>query len=395
MKKPFIFSLALFLLFAVSPASRAQESPAALVEPQKTEAKEEVVRLLKSGTPRDRAWAAHLCVKGGLVEFLPTLAERLSPETFFARFKELSEYSPTTATPAQHARNEVFLANQAILDALIQLGGRLPAERALPLYELHDDEVIILLLREPEKNQPALFSILNERRLRSRSQKFALYSALIATKSHNGIAHLLKQTAQVHVNVYEDFRDGVPGGIPGGYAGVYASRVGPVIPPDFPPIVFHSLIGESPEKGDQPGTLACGPPVPVYRQMTVRRPGDEGHIGTRDVWMGDDEYTYRFLDALHGGRSRHYQSFPAYHYTILCPKPEQLRPKLAEIHREILKDFADLKRTLFDLNALSKDAEQSLKLRVKLSISDSRRNRTRPLPQIPENYFDAQTPPTR
>lgn len=319
-RKYFLFFLFLPCL-AWPPVLRAQESPAALVERQKTEAKEEVTRLLKSGTPRDRAWAAHLCVKGGLVECLPALAERLSPETSFAGFRELVEYSPTTGTPAQHARNEAFLANQAILDALIQLGGSLPAQCALPLFEIHDDEIIILLLREPEKNQAALFSILNERRPRSRSQKFALYSALIAIKSPSGIMHLLKQTAHVHVDVYEDFKGGVPGGIPGGYAGVYASRVGPTIPPDFPPIVFHSLIGESPEKDDQPGTLACGPPVPVYRHMTVRRPSDEGDIGTRDVWMNDDEYTYRFLDALHVGRKK-YQSFPAYDYTILCPKPE-------------------------------------------------------------------------
>jgi hypothetical protein len=375
--RTWVVLLAVAFLFSARAASPtltfAQETPAAFLERPKAEAKAEVERLLKTIEPRDHAWAAHLCAKHDLKECLPLLAEGFLAD---------ENKGDTLA----------WLANQAIFDALIRLGATPPPERLMPFFDRHSDEVILLLLREPEKNQGVLLSILTDHHLRTRSQRFALCSTLVAQRAPGIAAYLLKQRAYMVVSVLDRRNKGLPGGIPGGYAGVYISRMTPAIPEEFPPITFHSLIGESPGQAAQTAVPACGPPVPVYHEMTVLKPGNYFvDQATRDVWQTDHEYIFRFINALKRSEvNRSRPAFPRYHFVVYCEKPDQLSKLVVGQYRRASKEFTALKRSLVSLGALTQTETESLKLRVTLQVSDLRKHSTRPLPDLPENFLDTQ-----
>jgi hypothetical protein len=154
--------LSIFFLLGAPFGIRAQESPAALVERQKTEAKEEVARLLKSGTPRDRAWAAHLCLKHGLKESVAELIAALNPAVGSVRRWS----SSPGCSEVKDLNNEKYfseeqlqvIANQAVLDALIRLDARPTANELRPYFSGHPNETIILLAREPFQNESDLLN---------------------------------------------------------------------------------------------------------------------------------------------------------------------------------------------------------------------------------------------
>lgn len=389
-------SLALsFLLFTFPSASRAQETPAALVERQKAEAKEEVTRLLKSGTPRDRAWAAHLCVKHGLKEFIPEIVAALDQAADISGhtdYKEFWSAAITAArerdfgekkTPAQiraTARMPAFCANQAIFDALIRLDANVSSEKVLPFFLGHPDEVVALLARDARKNATALLEILVKKRWTSRSMRFAILSRLVQSKSPGVAAYLLEQPATLFLTVSET---GTKPGIVDGALGTDYS-VGPFdLPPDFPPTSVYRF-----NRGhvDPTNPLYCTDPIPVF--LKRHESNAKGRVsGTiYDTWGSDEGYFAHIVALLDGAPDR-YRDFPYYDRPLKWAGPARIKDQATVACREVHRDYENLKERLVAKGWLSRAEAGRLRLFIRMTfLADQRTDKTVPLPEIPVNF---------
>lgn len=331
------------------------------VKPPQLQVIEQVERLLASGAPRDRAWAAHLCVKHDERSVLPKLAENLVPE------------------PGNTAN---LVANQAILDALIRLGGTAPAERLVPLLFLHSDEVVILMAREPAKNRAALLSFIKTGRLRTVSQRIFVYGVLMRQRSPGLAAHLLDRKMSILIPVYDD-PAAPPRGIPQGHIGVDILRPSFSVPKTFPPVTIHSLTGSNPPEKD-PLTFIGDFPVQVYLYTNTIEPGEIASPATPDTWDSHHEGT--FLAQLLK-RKPSYQTwlFPWFYLPVLCADPADL-PRLVEEQRKLVTDtFNGLKKDLLAEGLLTRQEFDTLSPRIEsVRILDERKNKTAPLPAVPQ-----------
>ncbi len=368
MKTILFIELATLLLFCVSPpALRAQETPAALIERQKIELKEEVARLLKSGTPRDRAWAAHLCVKHGLKEFTPQLESAIDEQE----------------GPVGNPRSPRFFANQAVLDALIQLEADVPAEHIRSLYPRHPDEVVFLLAQDARKNADALLAILKGRQWSSRSLQFAILSQLVLVRAPGVVAYLMKQPATLYVTASET---GTEAGIPGGAAGTDQSTGPFEVPPDFPPIGFHRFNGEQIGTVSPTNPVYCSAPVTIHRQRFVVSATGPYGTTTDDSWGGDEAYFARMVAFLDDQPDR-LSDFPNYARPLKWEGPEKVHGQLFAIRRDVNRAFNSLKERLLRKGLLTRDEADGIHLDLKMTfLLDGREDRTLLLPRIPVSF---------
>ncbi len=387
----------LFSARAASPTLKlAQETPAALVERQKIEVKEEVTRLLKSGTPRDRAWAAHLCVKHELKEFTPRLIAALDPagdfpsEEAFIRFTDKPEIAalrlnapPTDAeTKAQLGlKLPTYLANQAILHALIYFKENLPPETAMELRFGHLDAVVILLLRDAKANAKHLLSIFSETPLAPRSIRRAILWSLTEVNAPELAIFLLRQPIRVEIDaVNPPSEKGVPGGIPGGFFGAVILRGNYKIPKDFPLIGFHLIAGDGLPKSGTGTRLVQGKGT-IFIQESNCPPDAECRPGALDVWASESEYAYSWSILL--DQSPGTSPFADVKGSIPFHSEESFRKSVEEILGQIEKRYDGIKQQLLDQKRITRDEFETIKPDLHLFVSDSRINRSVPLPKFP------------
>ncbi len=379
-------SLALsFLLFTFPPASRAQETPAALVERQKVEAKEEVTRLLKSGTPRDRAWAAHLCVKHGLKECVPALIAALNP-----KFGDTGWASPTHLCP-DVGRTEVevsripeaqiqALGNQAVLDALIRLGARPSAKDLQPFFKGHPNEAIILLSRNPKQkgHEAALVGFLTPE-----YRNFVVH-VLTASRSEMLAIHILKDPMVLQVELGDpepEKSSSVRSGTPG--ASITTSA--PCKPSGFPPVQFYKLVL---------------PPLAYVETRNSASEGHEGHLAWKILTWGefhemswkeysDTEIPYHLPCLLHVasllGNPQPFLDLPVFpKVTLQLPWAGQKDAcqHIADTCARTRKAFFALKQRYVAKNILTQSEADAIPLKIKLEILDARPSGSRPLPKI-------------
>lgn len=330
-------------------------------KPPQPQVVEQVERLLASGTPRDRAWAAHLCMKHDERSLLPKLAERLAPE------------------PGNTAN---LVANQTILDALIRLDGTAPAERLIPLLFLHSDEVVILMAREPAKNQAALLSFIKDGRLRTVSQRIFVYGVLLHQRSPGFAAHLLDRQLKIAIPVYDDPAD-LPRGVPQGHIGVDILRPSFSVPKTFPPVTIHSLTGSNPPEKD-PLTFIGDFPVQVYLYTNTIEPGEIASPATPDTWDSHHEGTF-LAQLLKREPPEQAWLFPWFYLPVVCADPADL-PLLVEEQRKVVTDtFNELKQSLLAEGLLTRQEFDALAPRIEtVWLYDHRKNRTTPLPAVPQ-----------
>jgi hypothetical protein len=392
--------VALFSSVTIPPVSRAQESPAAFAERQKTEAKEEVVRLLKSGTPRDRAWAAHLCVKHGLKEFAPQLVAALNPEgnfpseEAFIRFTDDPEMAarrlnapPTDAeTKARLVlKLPTFLANQAILNALIHFKENIPPETAMGLRFGHLDAVVILLLRDARANAKHLFSILSETPLAPRSVRRAILWSLTDVNAPELTVFLLRQPIRVEIYAVDPPSEkGIPGGIPGGKAGVIVLRGNFNVPKDFPPIGFHLLAGDGLPNGGTGTRLVEGNGMIFIQESDC--PADANcRPSALDSWPMESEYAYSWSVLL--DQSPGTSPYADVNASIPFHSEESFRKSVEDILAGIEKRFDRIKLQLLEQKRLTRAEFETIKPDIRLSVSDYRVTRDELLPTFPNRNY--------
>jgi hypothetical protein len=394
-RKYFLFFLFLPCL-VWPPVLRAQESPAALVERQKTEAKTQVETLLKSGTPRDRAWAAHLCVKHELKEFAPQLIAALDPagdfpsEEAFIRFTDKPEIAalrlnapPTDAeTKAQLGlKLPTYLANQAILHALIHFKENLPPETAMELRFSHLDAVVILLLRDAKANAKHLLSILSETPLAPRSVRRAILWSLTDVEAPELVVFLLRQPIRVEINAVDPPSEkGIPVGVPGGFFGAVILRGNYSIPKDFPPIGFYLLAGDGLPKSGTGTRLVHGNGT-IFIQESSCPPDAECRPGALDFWASESEYAYSWSVLL--DQSPGTSPFADIIASIPFHSEESFRKSVEDILAGFEKRFDRTKLQLLEQKRITPAEFEAIKPDLRLFISDSRINRSGPLPKFP------------
>ncbi len=392
--------VALFSSVTVPPVLRAQETPAAFVERQKVEAKEEVTRLLKSGTPRDRAWAAHLCVKHELKEFAPQLVAALDPEgdfpseEAFIRFTDEPEMAARrlNAPPTDEKTKAelglklpTYLANQAILNALIHFKENVPSETAMGLRFSHLDAVVILLRRDAKANAKHLLSIFNEIRLAPRTVRLAILWSLTRVNAPELAAFLLRRPIRVEIHaVAPPSEKGMPEGIPGGKAGVFILRGNYNIPKDFPPIGFHLLAGDGLPLGGTGTRLIEGSGMIFIQESDC--PSDSNcRPGALDSWAMESEYAYSWSVLL--DQSPGTSPFADVKASIPFHSEESFRKSVEDTLAGIEKRYDQLKQRLLDEKRISRAEFETIKPDIRLAISDFRTNRDTPLPKLPNRNY--------
>lgn len=341
---------------------------------------EQIERLLASGTPSDRAWAAHLCAKHDARSLLPQLVERLVPEP---------------------GNNGNVAANQAILDALIRLDGTAPAERLVPLLPLHSDEVVILMAREPAKNRAALLSSMKTGRVQIFSQLVFLYGVLMHHRSPGLAALLLDRPMSIVIGVYDDpadlpkfyanvlISDDDPEGLPKFISG--GTPAGELIPPrprlslpkTFPPVTRYALTGMHPPRSDFDTAIGHSF-VQVYLETKTVEPGTVTGIYAPDNWFFPREGPF-LVGLLRRKCLAPAELFPRLNLPAVCTDPADL-PHLVEERRRLAADtFNELKQRLLDAGLLTRQEFDALAPRIEsVRIFDHRKNKTGPLPAIPQ-----------
>jgi hypothetical protein len=138
-----IGSLTLFLVLPV--LEHGQDDPAAFKRPPSADT---IARWLHGGDPRETAWAAVFALQEKNTSFLPDfayLAEQWRPLPHRNVLER--EYHPTS--PPTLEERERRDAMSALLDAIIQLNGSVPAASIQNLASDFPVQAIILLYRMP------------------------------------------------------------------------------------------------------------------------------------------------------------------------------------------------------------------------------------------------------
>jgi hypothetical protein len=221
----------------------------AAASPGRTPADGEVPARLDSEVPAEIAWGAYRAGSRGRVDQVPRLIELLLPR------------------PERNTTEWAYV-RRSVLDALIRLEVDVPAEVLLPHATRFREPVLILLARDPARNQAALLAIF-ERGYRGRAidpVTVAAGNLLAGAKSPHLAARLLPLgEMKLLISVRDDGSSmGIGGGIS---AGAGSGRLHP--PEGFPPTVRYRLNGRN-----EPGSmLVAEGRYPVYSRRLETAPG--------------------------------------------------------------------------------------------------------------------------
>lgn len=370
--------VALFSSVTIPPASRAQESPAALVERQKIEAKEEVARLLKSGTPRDRAWAAHLCVKHGLKESVPALIAALNPAVGSVRRWS----SSPGCSEVKDLNNEKYfseeqlqvIANQAVLDALIRLDARPTANELRPYFSGHPNETIILLARDPFQNESDLLNFPTPG-----FRNFGL-KVLADMRSKKAATRLLSQELALTVTLF-DPNHGFGGAIGPGPGAAFTLFM-PCRPADFPDLRFYELVfSPRPDRFNRPIVSRGSLKWVEYDFGTYR--GMSWDERQSFYEMTPEFLRERIREMLDDPEAfKNFPDFPAAAEIVKWGGREVTCRRIADACDRTRKAFLALKQRYVAKNILTQAEADAIPFKIKLEIVDARPSGGRPLPKI-------------
>jgi hypothetical protein len=253
---PVVFT-ALLLLSVVA---RAQEEPSA--EPA------DIIARLGSEQPADVAWGAYLAGREKTVEARPLLVQALRPN------------------PAR-AGKEWRLVDRAVLDALILLDAKVPADLLLAkLGTRFNRHLLILLAREPVKNRRTLLDLFD--RWEDDSSNLwlgtvGLGNLLAQTRAPGFAARILPWIEMsLTLSVHDKGMIGIGGGAGGPFAGRGHRRY--KVPEGFPPTVSYDFV----PAGSGGQMLIADGAVPVYvlrREWAGQKVTTSYHIhhAARDV----------------------------------------------------------------------------------------------------------------
>ncbi len=341
-------TIALLALAVPCLAQQSLPDPATYMPGSNAEATRLEKAWLSSGNPRDVAWASELIAQEGRREMAPDLIAQLD--------------SRATAYQNQPA---LF----AVLDALIQLGARVPSGPLANLPSWCFAHKVILLARTPDNREP-LMTIF---RAESNALVWLAAADLLAEDPHLDFARLLLADLHVEVNVAVVV-PGISGGIGGGCGGSYGHGVegsgwpqmnsyglsltkGTIFAGGVHPVRYYTFDYNTGHPDFNCSSATKGDFIPGLLSQVARISASELRLATHV----QQAITYRGID-----------SYLANVLALLSPLNE---------------DFQRLLRAYERLGYLSPVEAQTIRLPVDLTIEDRRFMSSPPLPPLPEFDF--------
>lgn len=321
----------------------------------------EVERLFASPLANERAWAAYLVAKYNLREFEPEVVKLLEPE--------LPPYG-----------GDEYYLRLVVLDSLIRMKMVIPGDRLAPLFKAYPAQTVILLSMDPKGNRPALLALLPESR---ETLPWLAIGNLLAETKAQGFAALVLQDleTQITVRVWDEPNHG--GVVEGsGWMAVGDGGEGRPSTLGFPPIGRYELTHVA-KRGALVQSMGKHP-IYYYRVD----PDGQGNLGgptiNQHFQVDMNPYRMDYLAELLDTRAEELPMRLEQSFNILWTGGESYRAEFVRIRAAVETQFDNLKARLVEKGALTSSESLDLKLKAIWRISDSRRNKTQPLPSLVE-----------
>jgi hypothetical protein len=322
---------------------------------------------LHSDDARRLAWGAWLAKQDRQTALIPLLNEKVA------------EYQPAegSRSPTDLDRHDALLA---VLDALIGLGAAVPADQARKLYPEFPAQSLILLLRSPGPDGPALLDI--ARIAKANWNWLAAGNELVKDRTPGFAAFLLSRFTQ-HLTITV-----VDGGI-GGFSASAGSECGFSLraPKASWPAVGLYLLSQFPQR--LPGVTATylvGGDTPVYYLRV--EPGNYDNPGDDPGACDDgnrDQYRAQYLGRLMASASPPIK-LDAYPYTTIEWKGETdyRQQLLATVEQQSALFRRALAAVEDPARVLGPGETETWKPRIEILVRDDRANKSVLLPAPPE-----------
>jgi hypothetical protein len=310
----------------------------------------EAARLLKSDETKERAWGAYLVGLHGLKEHAPLLVSMLEDEKL-----------------SGGGWQEAF-ARHAALDALIRLDAEVPAESLLPLYQREPDEVLILLAREPEKNQQALLGLFDDD---APDARWLALGNLLSAQRTQGFAARLLGGLKIEASVYVYDREG-DHNIGGGNNGGRGCGVGGSRDESLPPVAYYHLT-----TGARPGATVF---VTGRQNVYYERTPWAAYCDVSWLALERDHVRVDYLADMLGTTEEDLGLDARPFREVVCKNSAQCRKALAGLRDEIRRSYSSALARLLERGMLDAAEVAELKPDITLNLTDYREKRAFPLP---------------
>jgi hypothetical protein len=314
------------------------------------DARAEAARLLKSDENKERAWGAYLAGLHGLKEHAPLLVSMLEDEKL-----------------SSGGWQEAFVRHAA-LDALIRLDAEVPVESLLPLYQTEPDEVLILLAREPEKNQQMLLGLFTDD---APDARWLALGNMLAVRGTQGFAARLLGGLKIEASVYIYDREG-DHNIGGGDNGGHGCGVGGSRDESLPPVVYYHLT-----TGARPGATVF---VTGRQNVYYERTPWAAYCDVSWLALERDHVRVDYLADMLGTTGEDLGLDARPFREVVCKDAAQCRKALAGLRDEIRRSYSSALARLLERGLLDDAEAVELKPDIRLNLIDYRDKRAFPLP---------------
>jgi hypothetical protein len=357
------------LLSALPLASaQAQTDSAAIVQSQENQSAGLAATWLGSSDARTRAWGAYLALRDRRRELLPQLI--VLAEAYPVKSGRLS--------PTERDDHDAMLG---VLDAIIQMDGKVPPELAAKLYTEFPVQAVIFLARGRPATSDFLLDIFqkenSEMAVAATSARTLAWLAagdLLMGLRPRGFAAAILGGLTVHAGI----RVVDEGSVAGLGPGIGGSCSGPVFPyqwAGWPLVGNYSFAGK---------ILLAGGADPLFYARTVTgasRSADGGEL-TCGLRLDPDELREHLLAGLAGESASNPSVQSSVETTITWGNDDQyLRDLHAFINRQQVL-FDKLSRKLMDEGLISAEERVSARPSLQVRISDERGKKPSSLPVI-------------
>jgi hypothetical protein len=311
----------------------------------------EAARLLKSDDLKERAWGAYLVGLHGLKDQTASLVSILEDEKLNTVYWQ-----------------EAFV-RQAALDALIRLDAEVPAEKLLPLYQSSPNEVVILLGRDPKKNELTLLQLFDDGD--APDARWLAVGNMLAASRTQGFAARLLGGLKIEASVYVYDREGVHDYGDGGDGG-YGCGIGGSRDESLPPVSYYHLT-----TGERRGlTLFAAGQRNVYYDRTAWafNCGEAPRVIERD--FARVEYVADLLRTTEEELRLDARPFRE----VVCKDATQCRKSLASLSDEMSGAYSSMLARLLKDGLLDAAEAAELKPDITLNLTDNREKKSFALP---------------
>jgi hypothetical protein len=357
----------LALAFATGAFGQGTPDPATIVAAQQEQGAQFTQQWLRSTDSHTVAWGAYLALRNGNQDVLPQLTS-------------LAVAYPILPAPLTVTEMDAHAAMNQVLDAIIQLGGQIPAESAARLYPEFPVAAMILLSRGGPSATPLLLQFFRQDSI-NRLAWLAAGNLLLDSKPRGFAAEILvKLVVEDVVYVVEPGAGARAGqGISQGCGDALGDPIRAGWPPDVAYYFSTAL---------QPGrTLLSGGTDPVYYLRVQSTNGRSSGFGECGVGIVPDEVRGHFLARLLGTSTDDPLIQSTASTAIEWRNDGQYLSEIAAFIEHEENRYTLIANKLVERGLLTAEERQSVRPTLMLEVVDHRRNRdgTLPTPELPAN----------